>query len=190
MDNWWKAKEKGIAEITGNEAGWERLSLKIDSGAVDTVIPRSTGKAFPVKESEMSRSGQSYRAANGSPITAYGERHLSGVSNDWIPFNIKAQVADVKAPLGSVMHMIRAGNRVVFDSQGSYLLNKRSGQTLPIKEKEGGFEMEFWIQECKSGDIREKAKRKKNQRYAELADSSDDEEEDVTTMDFVRQARP
>ena len=137
-----------------------KLSLKIDSGAVDTVIPPSTGRAFPVKPSEMSRAGLGYRAANGSPIPAHGERYLSGVSDNWIPFNIKAQVAGVRSPLGSVMHMIKAGNKLVFDSQGSYMQNKQSGRILPIHEREGGFELDLWIEECMSPDITEKSNEK------------------------------
>ena len=84
-----------ISEVGCHEEGWERISLKIDSGAIDTVIPPKSGGSFPVKPSEMSKSGKSYRAANGTLIKAYGERSLTGVTDNWHPFNIKAQVAAV-----------------------------------------------------------------------------------------------
>ena len=45
-----------ISEVGCHEEGWERISLKIDSGAIDTVIPPKSGGAFPVKPSEMSKS--------------------------------------------------------------------------------------------------------------------------------------
>ena len=47
-----------ISEVCCHEEGWERISLKIDSGAIDTVIPPKSGGAFPVKPSEMSKSGK------------------------------------------------------------------------------------------------------------------------------------
>ena len=171
-----------------------KLVLKIDSGAVDTVIPKSTCTAFPVRPTEMSKSGEGYRAANGSPIPAYGERQLSGVTDEWLPFSIKAQVAGVKSRLGSVMHMIKSGNTLVFDDQGSYMHNKASGQVMPIHEREGSFEMDLWVKKGSSSvneSSRAKPANKKKQRYAELADSDDEDDDvEVTNMDFVRQACP
>ena len=121
------------------------MSLKIDSGAIDTVIPPHVAKSFATKATDASRAGIGYRAANGSKIPAYGERQVKGFTDCWLPFSIKTQVAGVKSPLGSVMHMIRAGNRLTFDSQGSFMVNKKSGQKLPIHERDGGFEMDLWI---------------------------------------------
>ena len=103
-------RESRLDEVSGgNQEGWERITLKIDSGAIDTVIPPSVAKAFPTKSTAASRAGIGYRAANGSKIAAFGERQVKGVTDDWLPFNIKTQVAGVKSPLGSVMHMIKAG---------------------------------------------------------------------------------
>ena len=187
-------KDKKINEVNTSQAGWEKLVLKIDSGAVDTVIPKSICKAFPVRPTEMSRAGEGYRAANGSPIPAYGEKQLSGVTDEWLPFNIKAQVAGVKSPLGSVMHMIKSGNTLVFDSQGSYMRNKASGRVMPIHEREGSFEMDLWVKGSPATineSSREESVKKSKQRYSELADD-DDEDDDAegTDMDFVRQACP
>ena len=164
--------------------------MKIDSGAVDTVIPKSAGQAFKVRPTQMSKSGRGYRAANGSPIEAFGERSLKGVTDNWYPFNIKAQVAAVKSPLGSVMHMVKAGNRLVFDSQGSFMQNKITGQTLKIHERNGGFEMDLWIEECKKPKVKEESAVRKGQRYCELIESDEDEDEDELDMDFVRQVNP
>ena len=98
-----------IQEVTGEHAGWERISLKIDSGAIDTCLPPKAANVFPLKESEMSKAGVNYRAANGSPIPNYGERLMKGFTDEWAQFALIAQVADVRTPLGSVRSMIQAG---------------------------------------------------------------------------------
>ena len=67
--------------------------------------------------------------------------------------NIAAQVADVNRPLGSVNHMIKAGNTVIFDSRGSCVINKRSGTVIPIKEKGGNFTMDLWVKSAGNGDV-------------------------------------
>ena len=108
-------KDSGIQEVGGESENWEKITLKIDSGAIDTCMPPKLGQAFPLKPSEMSRSGSRYRAANGSPIENFGERKISGWTDNWTPFGLVAQVADVRTPLGSVRSMLASGNQVIFD---------------------------------------------------------------------------
>ena len=68
--------KKGKGEV--NEVrvlpGWERVRVQIDSGAIDTVGPKEIAKAFEMKETEMSKRGIGYVAANGSSIKNYGEK--------------------------------------------------------------------------------------------------------------------
>ena len=81
----------GVEEDSGDNE-WENIIFKVDSGAIDTCIPKSSATAFPIHESIMSKSGMSYRAANGSHVVVYGERQWSGLSEEWVPSNIKAPV--------------------------------------------------------------------------------------------------
>ena len=96
-------------------------SLKIDSGAIDTCMPPTVAGAFPLRESAMSKAKAGYRAANGTPIRNHGEREIRGWTNEWSPFALTAQIADVRTALGSVYHMCRSGNRLIFDDDGSYI---------------------------------------------------------------------
>ena len=45
----------------------EAAHISIDSGAVDTVGPKSAGRGFPIEQTEDSKAGRFYRAANGNP---------------------------------------------------------------------------------------------------------------------------
>ena len=58
------------------------------------------------------------------------------------------QVAAVTKPLGSVRAYVRAGNRVVFDddgSGGSYIQNKVTGAKTCIEDRNGAYVFDLWI---------------------------------------------
>ena len=46
-------------------------------------------------------------------------------------------MADVNKALLSVPRTVKAGNRVVFDSEGSYIEHKTTGEWEPLEEKGG-----------------------------------------------------
>ena len=48
------------------------------------------------------------------------------------------QLAAINKPLASVRRMCEAGNRVVFDEEGSYIENKATGRKTKV-QKERGF---------------------------------------------------
>ena len=56
------------------------------------------------------------------------------------------QVAEVTKTLGAVRRMTEAGNRVVFDSAGSYVEDKKTGSRTEIKDDNGEFTMDVWVQ--------------------------------------------
>ena len=45
----------------------------------------------------------------------------------------------------SVSRMVKAGNRVVFDSEGSYVEHKDSGEWDPLEEQGGVYTLKLWI---------------------------------------------
>ncbi len=54
------------------------MSVQIDSGAIDTVGPKETARAFEVEETEMSKRDVGYVAADGSSSENHGERKTVG----------------------------------------------------------------------------------------------------------------
>ena len=55
------------------------------------------------------------------------------------------QVCDVNQGLLSVSKATAAGNRVVFDSDGSFIQNKASGEVTWLKEKGGLYILRLWV---------------------------------------------
>ena len=60
-----------IGQFTGN---WEWIPVTVDSGAIDSVIPRHIAKGVPIRETTASKNGLRYRAANGTPPLIMKER--------------------------------------------------------------------------------------------------------------------
>ena len=120
--------------------------MNLDSGAIDNVIDRRTGGQFPIRETEMSKAGAYYEAANGSPIPNLGERDVLGWTNDGIATAQTFQVADVKGPLGSVRKICQAGNYVLFDEVGGVIVNKETGAKTGFTLNEKGvYSLQIWV---------------------------------------------
>ena len=86
-----------------------------------------------------------YLAANNSVIQHYGMRKLSGQSDVYRPMKMVAQVADVKSTLVSVHRLLEAGNRVHFEPGNCYVEHVTTGRKTPIEERNGAFEVGFWV---------------------------------------------
>ena len=55
------------------------------------------------------------------------------------------QVADVNQGLLSASKAMKAGNRIVFDADGSYIESKRNGDKTWMREKNGMFILKLWV---------------------------------------------
>ena len=55
------------------------------------------------------------------------------------------QVANVRGPLGSVRRICEAGNRVVFDEEGSYIENNTSKKRTKIDKVKGVYLLKLWV---------------------------------------------
>ena len=58
---------------------WECIPLKVDSVAIDNVIPPRAGVFFAVKETAASKAGNGYRVATGTRIANYGQRDITAL---------------------------------------------------------------------------------------------------------------
>ena len=68
-----------------------------------------------------------------------------GISDEGLKKAVKAQVCDVNEALMSVRKMAKAGNRVVFDEEGSYIENKSTGRRMWMKEENNVYVLGLWV---------------------------------------------
>ena len=125
---------------------WEVLELAVDSGASETVISEDMVKRFRTTPSNASLRGVMYEVANGERIPNQGEKVFQGLTDgEGYVRGITAQVCEVNKPLLSVSKLVQAGNTVVFDSEGAYIEDKRSGERIWLKESGGMYMVKLWV---------------------------------------------
>ena len=122
----------------------------MDSGAGESVCDEGDVPEAETKESWGSRNGQSYEVASGDEIPNEGEKKFTAcaetLQGDYSEEKaMTVQVCPVHRPLMSVKMVCRAGHRVVFDDEGSYVENKITLERLKIIEKDGEYVIDMWI---------------------------------------------
>ena len=102
---------------------WQVLSLAVDSGAAESVIPHLLITEHPIRETEAYLRGLNNISATGDLLPNLGEQRPPLITRDGNTMSMTLQAAQVDRPLGSVKRKCHVGHRVVFDSDGSYVLN-------------------------------------------------------------------
>ena len=136
-----------------DKKAWEFMPypLVVDSGAAETVIPLEWFSDHKLYESEGSKSGMVYTAANGGELKNEGERKLFLATLDGgIVKKMDFQVTNVTKALGSVSRMVKNQNRVVFDlddegNDCSYIENKQTGDVLWLRERNGVYVLDVLV---------------------------------------------
>ena len=167
-----KDKKGEVNEVRATP-GWEKIRIQADSGAIDSVGPKSMAGAFKMRETEMSRKGIGFVAANGSGVKNYGEKMIVGYTDEGGAVSMKVQCADVKKVLCSVHKMNVGGNVVVLDGEKSYMHNKESGQKAKIRYEDGQYVLCLWLPTKGEEAQRKTEKVLKGNRFAILAAESE-----------------
>jgi len=128
---------RGIFSVTAGPPTDERvIEVVVDSGAVQSVAPPGL---FPgaVVPSDMSRSGRTFRAANGSRIRNLGQLRVAFTSTEGHKCSLPFQVAEVEHALLSVSHLAHAGNIVELHADGGRITNKVTGKSMALIRRGG-----------------------------------------------------
>ena len=141
-------RNEGTAQISQcsiKEGLWERIQVTVDSGAMRNVIPKNVAQAFEIEESDMTKAGINFVAANDSVIKNYGQRKILGMTEDWSVINFNAHVADVMKPLASVVEMEESNLKVVFGKGASYIQSVRTGQKINLSRDGREYKFDVWV---------------------------------------------
>ena len=120
----------------------------MDSGACVTVMPRSLCEGISILQNRLSREGVEYKIASGAHIPNVVERRceimtLGSRSCKRIVF----QVADVHKPLLSISGCADMGFYFYLGDKVGYLLDKHSGEPIPLERRENLYIMRAWIRQ-------------------------------------------
>ena len=111
-------------------------------------MPKSLCEGISTLQNRLSREGVEYEVANGAHISNLGERRcelmiLGPRSCKRIVF----QVADVHKPLLSISACADTGFDCHLGDKGGYLLDKHSGEKIPLERRENLYIMRAWIRQ-------------------------------------------
>ena len=144
--------EKGSLSAVGQEEEWVEVELTADSGACDTVIPRSTAEGIPIMPSLASLRGMEYEVANGQSIPNLGERRcLVWTENATEVKRMVMQVADVHKGLLSLSRCADMGYEGRFGRYAGALICESTGEIIPLKRKGNLYVLRVWIKAAPFG---------------------------------------
>ena len=117
----------------------------VASGAAETVMPISWFADHKPEETRAQNHGDWYTAADGGKIFNEGQRILILATSEGLMRSMTYQCVKSSKALGSVSNICRAGNRVIFDDEGSYIEDKTSGERTWMKQVGGMYMLKMWV---------------------------------------------
>jgi hypothetical protein len=75
-----------------------------------------------------------------------GEQKIKAQSEHGSPMNIDFDIAKITRPLMSVSEMVKKHYRVVFDDDGSYIENKRTGEWVDVRQEGSLYYLDLWVE--------------------------------------------
>ena len=83
--------------------------------------------------------------ANGVTIPNEGEKRFNAFTEEGKEKRMVLQVCEVNQGLLSVSKAVAAGNRVAFDSAGSYIESKATGEKTWMNAEGGMYTLKMWV---------------------------------------------
>ena len=133
---------------TEYKEGWRAISILIDSGASDSVAPKSFFPDIPRMETNASRSGLTYTAAGGRKIVNEGMSRPVFCTEKGKPMVMNFQIAEVSKALGAVSRIVGKNNRIIFgdpEKDGSYIEDKTTKNRTPLRQHNGVYYLDVWV---------------------------------------------
>ena len=124
---------------------WEKLTLVVDSGASDTVIPPEMLQWLALEQT--AKVGAEYELANGEVVHNLGERRcimkISEKATEELEMAFQV-VEDVHKPLLAVSSIVKQGHEVIFSLHDPHI-KLSSGSKLPMWYVNGTYELDVYI---------------------------------------------
>ena len=123
----------------------DALSIAIESSACHRVISQEHVPDHEAHESAESRRGENLQSATGEPIPNLGDLRLPLYMRTGRARGMVMKDSPVTTPLDSVQKICQAARTVVFDDEGSFIMNKNTGEVNWLKEEDGNYVLDAWI---------------------------------------------
>ena len=124
--------------------------ITIDSGAAESVIPLDMLKQVRTIPGDASKQNTIYTSADGGQMWNHGHSYVHFRSTGEQDICMADfQRTTVKKPLASVSRIVEKGNKVVFDENGGFIENLKTGKKIKIVRNNGTFaiEVEYLVED-------------------------------------------
>jgi hypothetical protein len=139
-----------IEEIKGK---WVRISAGMDSCAAQTVMSRKMFPKMKIEQTEDSKNGKEYTAANGGKIRNEGQKIIPFTTVEGQELKMKVQVAEVTRMLISASKVAKAGNIVNLDAKNPHVKNIKTGKVTKLRHQNGIFLLDIWVNTDITGPV-------------------------------------
>ena len=135
-----------LSPVSPAEGEWFEVELTADTGACDTVVPKSMCPSIPIVPSFQSQHGMEYEVASGEAIPNLGEKRCEmwteGAAQ---PKSICMQVADVHKALLSLSRCADMGFESRFGAAFGCLIDTETGEIIPLQRRGNLYVLRAWI---------------------------------------------
>ena len=149
------AGTKAMLSSTGpsnDGTDWIEVELTADTGACDTVMPRSMAQHIPIQPSLQSIKSMMYEVADGNEIPNLGERRcVMWTESATEARKINLQVADVHKALLSLSRCADMGFESRFGRRAGALIDEESGEVIPLQRKGNLYVLKCWLKAAPFG---------------------------------------
>ena len=146
------AGTKAMLSSTGPSSDgtdWIEVELTADTGACDTVMPRSMAQHIPIQPSPQSIKPMMYEIADGHEIPNLGERRWTEAATEARKINL--QVADDHKALLSLSRCADMGFESRFGRRAGALIDEESGEVIPLQRKGNLYVLKCWLKAAPFG---------------------------------------
>ena len=135
-----------LLPMTDPTGEWHEIELTADTGACDTVIPKTMCPGIPVVPSMQSVQGMEYEVASGESIPNLGERRCEMWTEGATDAKaITMQVADVHKALLSLSRCADMGFESTFGAAYGCLIDRTTGEVIPLQRRGNLYILKAWI---------------------------------------------
>lgn len=139
-----------VEETKGN---WVRVAAGMDSCAAQTVMSKKMFPQVKIEQTDDSRNGKEYTAANGGRIKNEGQKIINFTTDEGEEKKMKVQIAEVTRMLISASKVAKAGNYVSLDVTNPHIKNIKTGRVTKLRHKHGIFLLDIWVNTEVTGPV-------------------------------------
>ena len=139
-----EVRQQGNVMMLGR-GDWEPLISIVDSGATVPVAPASIGRGYETRQGDAAKAGVTYAQADGTELPNLGEKVMAVVTQEGTLRGYCTQLADIIHALQSVRALTKSNHSVMFDADGSFVMNKLTGEYNIIDDDGVNYLMKQWI---------------------------------------------